>query len=205
MSWYSKGFEEAEAQVSASSGNWTREFFMKDGDKAKGIRILDEESINIRDHFVMGKGWFTCIQGIGDENCPLCEAGNKAQNHFVFNVFDTREYTDKKGEAHKDQVKVWRVGIKLLRVLQNKRNKYGPYPSWIMDIAKVGAGVYDIDVEKTDAKFKMPEGQELYDLLDVLAPKTRKELIALLNNSPSPSKQVADYEDDEEPIDWRRG
>lgn len=208
MGWFSKGFEEAEAQVAANAGSWTREFFLKSGDEANGVRILDEDSTNIRDHFVKGKGWFTCIQGIGDENCPLCEAGNKATNHFVFNVFDPREYVDKKGEVHKDQVKIWRVGITLLRVLNKKRNKYGPYPTWIMEISKMGTGqstAWNIEVEK-DSEFELPEGQELYDLEEVLKPKTRTELIAILNNAPTSQSNSYDLDDDDdEEVDWKKG
>ncbi len=218
MGWYSKGFDDAEAQVAATStGGFAREFFLKSGDEVQGVRILDDDSFNIRAHFVKGKGWFTCIQGIGDENCPLCEEANtpkspvgRAQNQFVFNVFDPREYTDRKGETHKDQVKIWRVGITLLRVLNKKRNKYGPYPTWIMEISKMGSGqstAWNIEVEKSTKKFTLPEGQELYDLEEILAPKTRAEIIAALNNVPNtaPNDDDNDDDDDEEDIDWKKG
>ncbi len=216
MGWYSKGFEEAEVQAAATQGNWTKEFFLKSGEEAQGVRILDDDSFNIRAHFVKGKGWFTCIQGIGDENCPLCEEANtpkspigRAQNQFVFNVFDPREYTDRKGETHKDQVKIWRVGITLLRVLNKKRNKYGPYPTWVMEISKMGSGqstAWNIEVEKATKKFTLPEGEELYDLEEALAPKTRAELIAVLNNTPITASNDNDDDDEEEAdIDWKKG
>ena len=204
--WYSKGFDAAEEQVAANQGNWTREFFLKSGEEASGVRILDDESTNIRDHFVKGKGWYTCIQGVGEENCPLCESGNKATNHFVFNVFDPREYTDKKGETHKDQVKIWRVGITLLRVLDKKRHRYGPYPTWIMEISKMGSGqstAWNIEVETTEEKFSLPDGQEKYDLTEVLAPKTRDEIIKSLNSTPTSSSDSDDGDDEE--IDWKKG
>jgi hypothetical protein len=213
MGWFSKGFDEAEAQAASTQGNWTREFFLKSGDEAEGIRILDEESTNLRAHFVKGKGWFTCIQGYGEENCPLCEEAatpgspiGKAQNQFVFNVFDPREYTDKKGEVHKDQIKIWRVGITLLRVLNKKKNKYGPYPTLVMEISKMGSGqstAWNIEVEKADKKFVMPEGEELYNLEEVLAPKTRAEIIAALSNTPIAATSNDDDGDDEE-IDWKK-
>jgi hypothetical protein len=216
MGWFTKGFDEAEAQAAASFGGWTREFFLKSGEEASGVRILDDDSINIRAHFVKGKGWFTCIQGASDEYCPLCEeAGRqgspvgKAQNQFVFNVFDPREYVDKKGESHKDQVKIWRVGITLLRVLNKKRGKYGPYPTWVMEISKMGSGqstAWNIEVEKSSEKFNLPEGQELYDLEEVLAPKTRAELIAILNNTTAPTaNNNDDDDDDDDEIDWKKG
>jgi|WetSurMetagenome_2_1015567.scaffolds.fasta_scaffold86832_5 hypothetical protein len=215
MGWFTKGFEDAEAQVAASgSGSFTKEFFLKSGDAAKGIRIVDEDSINIRAHFVKGKGWYTCIQGVNDEECPLCALAKdpksgigKAQNQFVFNVFDPREYTDRKGETHKDQIKIWRVGITLLRVLNKKRAKYGPYPTWIMEISKMGSGqstAWDIEVEKAEGEFVAPEGQETYDLEAVLAPKSRAELLKALNASGSSIPSDDDGDDDDDKIDWKR-
>ena len=214
-SWWTKGFLDAESQVAATStGTYAREFFLRGGEEVQGIRILDDDSFNIRAHFVTGKGFFTCIQDVSDENCPLCEGANtpkssigKAQNQFVFNVFDPREYTDRKGETHKDQVKIWRVGITLLRILNKKRSKYGPYPTWTMEISKLGSGqsvAWNIEVETSAEKFVLPDGQELYNLQEVLEPKTRRGLIAILSNVPSAVSDDDDDDDDDEEIDWKK-
>jgi hypothetical protein len=210
MGWYGKGFDEAEAQVAANSQSFTREFFFKAGEDVT-FRMIDDEPINIRDHFIMGKGWFTCIQGINDEQCPLCEAGNKATNHFVFNVFDPREYTKKTGEkVTGGQAKLWRIGITLLRMLDKKRAKYGPLSSLAIEISKMGQGqstAYNIEVEKAAKAVKLPEGQEVYDRLEVLAPKSRKELIAIMNGANTPATAPDEDEDDddgEDDIDWKK-
>jgi hypothetical protein len=200
VSWFSKGFEEAEAQA-ASSGGFIRDFFLKNGEDVNGVRILDDESINIRAHFVKGKGWFTCIHGIDDEGCPLCEAGNKAQNQFVFNVIDPREYTDKNGKTHKNQVKLWRVGITLLRLLNKRRTTYGPYTTLLLNISKMGAGAWDIVAEKVE-EYELGEGQELYEREEVLAPKSRKELLAVVNNSEAENDD--DDDDDDDAASWRK-
>lgn len=200
--WYSKGFEKAVEQVAANSGNYTREFFLKSGETTT-VNILDSESFNIRDHFVKGKGWYTCIQGLGEEDCPLCEMGNKATNHFVFNVLDPREYTDKKGTTHRNQVKIWRVGITLLQVLEKKRNKFGDYTTLDLEVSKMGSGqatAYNIEVEKRAKPIKLPEGEDLYNLEEVLAPKTRQEII----NSLERTAPTADDDDDDEPADWKK-
>lgn len=205
--WYSKGFDEAEVQAAASQVNWTREFFLKSGEDAAGVRILDEDSFNIKAHFVKGKGWYTCM----GEGCPLCEDAakggicGKAQNQFVFNVFDPREYVDKKGESHKDQIKIWRVGITLLRILNKKRSKFGPYPTLVFNISKMGSGqstAWDIDAEKSDKKFTFPEGQELYDLEEALAPKSRGELLAVLSGTTFTENE--DDDDNDEEISWKK-
>jgi hypothetical protein len=207
VGWYEKGYEKAEEQVASTTKDYTREFFLKSGETAK-INIVDEDSFNIRDHFVQGKGFFTCIQGIGEENCPLCESGIKATNHFVFNVVDHREYTDKKGVTHKDQVKIWRLGITLLRVLEKKRSRHGAYPTLDVEISKMGQGqstAYDIEVEKRAKKFVLPEGAELYDMEKVLAPKSRKELLAILNGTaPATSTDTDEEEDENADAYWKK-
>ena len=204
-SWYSKGYDDAEAQTSANSSGWVRDFFLKNGEEANGVRILDEDSFNIRAHFVKGKGWFTCINGIDDDGCPLCEAGNKSQNQFVFNVIDPREYTSPKGETYVDQVKLWRVGITLLRLLNKRRNTYGPYPFLEIDVSKMGAGAWDIVAKKVDKEYKLKDDQETHNLEEVLAPKTRKELVAILNNSEVETPTTSSDDDDDEEFDWRKG
>lgn len=206
MGWFSKGFDDAEAQVAATSTGWVRDFFMKNGEKVEGVRIIDDDTVNIRAHFVKGKGWFTCIQGVDDEACPLCEAGNKAQNQFVLNVIDPREYTDKNNNTHKNQVKLWRVGITLLRLLNKRRNTYGPYPTLKLGIEKMGAGAWDIVAEKTDEEIKFAEGEEPYIREEVLAPKSRKELLAIINNYSfsSNNNNDDDDDDDDEDISWRK-
>jgi hypothetical protein len=200
--WASKGWDAAEEQAKSST-NYTRDFFLKDGDEAT-IRVLDAEPFNIRDHYVKAKkGWFTCA---GDD-CPLCEQGNKATNHFVFNVLDTREWTDKKGETHSDEVKIWRVGIRLLRLLGKKTAKYGPINTYDITVSRLGGGTnttYDIDVEaKTlDTEAVLPEGQELYDLEEVLAPKSRAELISVATGATPDDDN--DEDDDDGGVPWSR-
>lgn len=200
--WATQGWAEAEEQAKSST-NYTRDFFLKDGDEAT-IRVLDEAPFNIRDHYVKAKkSWFTCA---GDD-CPLCEQGNKATNHFVFNVLDTREWVDKKGESHSNEVKIWRVGIRLLRLLGKKTAKYGPINSYDITVSRLGGGTnttYDIDVEaKTlDTEVHIPDGQELYDLEEVLQPKSRAELVGISTGSKSDENDTDDDED--EGIPWSR-
>jgi len=198
--WQSVGWEEAEEQVK-TAGTFTRDFFLKDGDEAT-IRILDEEPFNIRDHFVMGKGWFTCAI----EDCPLCERGNKATSHFVFNVLDKREWTDRSGQAHSNEVKLWRVGVKLLRLLGKKQARKGPINTYDVTVSRLGSGTnttYDIDVEDDSigTEVELPEGQELYDRAEVLAPRERSELLGILSNEPQDSSESSD---DDNPVPWKQ-
>jgi hypothetical protein len=206
MGWYTKGFDEADEQIAAFSGGFTKEFFIK-GDEEAPVYFLDDEPFNIRDHWVKGKGSFTCIQGVGEENCPLCEAGNSAGNHFVFNVLDPREYTDKKGGKHQNEVKIFRVGVTLFRVLRKKSVRYGPLSQLDITISKLGSGKsvsYDVEVEKREGPIKLPEGQEPYNLEETLAPKSRQELLNILNNVSSGVSTFDADDDDDQEIDWKK-
>lgn len=198
--WQSQGWNEAEEQVK-STGTFTRDFFLKENEDAT-IRILDAEPFNIRDHFVMGKGWFTC----SIEDCPLCERGNKPTSHFVFNVLDKREWTDKAGATHSNEVKLWRVGVKLLRLLGKKQARKGPVNSYDITVSRLGAGTnttYDIDIEDDTigTEVKLPEGQELYDRDEVLQPKNRSELLGILTGeTPADSGSTTE----ETAVPWKR-
>ena len=125
-------------------------------------------------------------------------------------MFDPREYQKKTGEkVTGGQVKIWRVGITLLRMLDKKRAKYGPLSTLAIEISKMGQGqstAYNIEVEKAAKAVKLPEGQELYDLMEVLAPKSRKELIAIMNgvNTPAAAPDDEDDDDGEDDIDWKK-
>jgi len=215
--WFSKGYDSAQEQIASTASKFARDFFLKSGEEVKGVRILDDDSTNIRAHFVKGYGWFTCTQ---DEDCPLCMRAaqphstvGKAQNQFVFNVYDPREFTTKVGDTVNGQVKIWRVGINLLRMLNKKRSKYGPYPYLILEISKLGTGrntTWNVEVERDENPFTLPEGQKLYDLEEILKPKTKEEIAAILDGGSyddAPAFENLpfnnDDEDDEE-VDWRK-
>ena len=50
--------------------------------------------------------WETCIQDIGEEDCPLCDAGMSPSYVCVFTVIDHSEFTTKKGVLVKDQIRL---------------------------------------------------------------------------------------------------
>lgn len=195
MSWATKGFDAGEEQAKRFGGGFTLDFFLKDGESAV-IRILDPESFNIRSHFVKGKGNFTCGQGIDGEDCPLCERGNKASNQYIYQVWDDREYEDRKGVTHEGGVKIWRTGIRLLRQLKKLSNKFGPLDTYDIEVSRSGKEqdtTYSVlpEIDTIGSEFALPEGVELYDLEDVLKPRERTDLIRALSD-------VKDDDDDDD-------
>ncbi len=185
-SWISVGWEEAEAQAASSQIGYTRNFFIRDGEEAR-IRVLSDEPTGIKDHYIKGKGYLTCAEGFHEQGCPLCAAGDRPSNRFIFQVFDPREYTDKNDIVHKDEVKIWRVGIKLLRLLKLKEKRYGPLDTYNIDVTRLGTGnnttySIDIDIDSIDKEFTLPAGQELYDLNIALEPRPYDELVSIANS-----------------------
>lgn len=204
----SKGFDSADQQI-AESGSYTLDFFLKDGETAV-VRFLDDEPVNIKAHF-FNKRWYTCTR---DETCPLCEKGIKATNQFVFNILDTREYTGQDGKKRATTVKLWRVGSKLLMILRKKVSKYGPVTGYMIEVSRMGSGqntAWDIDpmLETRDDEFSLGKDQKLYEREAVLAPKTRAELIAVINGEVAEdvkSKNINDEDDDddEDSVPWKQ-
>ena len=64
------------------------------------ITFLDTEGFFFREHNFFANGswqnWETCIQDIGEEDCPFCEAGVKYYYECVFTIIDHAEYVSKK-------------------------------------------------------------------------------------------------------------
>ena len=54
-----------------------------------------------REHQIKKDGswlnWRTCIGDIGEEECPLCEAGFRPSYVCAFTIIDLSKYTDKRG------------------------------------------------------------------------------------------------------------
>jgi hypothetical protein len=180
-SWATRGFEEGEKQIVETSTAFTREFFLKNSKEQAVVRVLDPETWNIRSHFnKKDNTWYTCIQG--EENCPFCERGIKANNQFILQVLDKRVMTDKNGNEHTNEVKIWRTGARVFRALSAFKGKYGDLTTLDLEVTRLGVGKqtqYQILPENFNSEQDMAE-IELYNLEEILQPKTRLELLQVL-------------------------
>ena len=193
-SWMSSGYSAVKKQVITSknrkSKSWIPEFWIKDGEDAD-IRILTEP-ICINSHRVpTGRKVpdnFTCLEGTG-EPCILCEAGEKTyqrQWQSCLAIIDrrTEEWTDRQGtqHKHKNRVKLWRCGIRVAGVLEKITSKKGDLRQFEIEVSRTGAGqasTYMFDVgEKCLLSSKDKEARDKFDVIDIIKPKSRKELIA---------------------------
>jgi len=104
MTWYSKGTEGAEAVKDfeddrASKFGGAYRLWIPAGGSTE-FTFLDTEGFFFKEHnYFANKSWMnweTCLQDIGEEDCPFCEAGIRVYYECVFTVIDHAEYESKK-------------------------------------------------------------------------------------------------------------
>lgn len=139
MGMFKKGFEAnrqekaRQEKMAENRGKKLFRFFLaKDGDEADLI-FLTEEPINFQEHNVKGSrngkevfNHFTCT---GDDNCELCNDGDRPSFKGAFLVWDGRpfEYTNKNGKKQKAEgiLKLFVYGTKVISQLDRISSKYG--------------------------------------------------------------------------------
>lgn len=71
------------------------------------------------------KHWFTCKK----KNCSLCRSGNSNYRAYAYLVIDHSEWTDKDGNEHKDELRLFvcktRVASRLMKIREKKGTMRG--------------------------------------------------------------------------------
>jgi len=97
------------------------------------IKFLSAEPMSFSQHWVQrtGKKSFVCL---GTSQCPLCRAGNKAENKFAFSIVNLME--------EEPQVQMMTVGLRLCGQLEklNSDPKTGPLDRIFWAVSKSGQG-----------------------------------------------------------------
>lgn len=104
MSWYKKGEEGIEdvkdyedERASRSSGVFR--LWLPAGGSTT-FTFLDSEGFFFKEHNYYHRGswlnWETCLQDIGQEDCPFCDGGIRTYYECVFTVVDHARYESKK-------------------------------------------------------------------------------------------------------------
>lgn len=139
MGMFKKGYEanrqekERQEKMAENRGKKLFRFFLgKDGDEADLI-FLTEEPISFYEHNVKGsrngKDIFTPYTCSQDDNCELCNDGDRPSFKGAFLVYDCRpfEYTDKNGKKQQAEgsLKLFVYGTKVISQLDRISSKYG--------------------------------------------------------------------------------
>lgn len=102
--WYQKGTEGAEAvkdfeEDRASKLGGAYRLWIPAGGSTE-FTFLDTEGFFFKEHnYYSNRSWMnweTCLQDIGVEDCPFCEAGIRVYYECVFSIIDHAEYESKK-------------------------------------------------------------------------------------------------------------
>ena len=128
------------------------------------------------------RNFFVCT-GNESEPCPICEEGKLPANVAVFTIIDHTEYTDRKGETHKDQVMLLVAKRQSQQLLEYQAAKRGGLAGVTFDVARmdedqspaVGTSfdfVEKNEIEKVLKKYKA----EVIDYEDVINYRTPEEL-----------------------------
>jgi hypothetical protein len=112
MTWYQKGEEGAEAvkhdEEDRRKSSGAYRLWIPAGGSTQ-FTFLDSEGFFFKEHNYYANGnwqnWETCIQDIGQEDCPFCEAGLSYYYECVFTIVDHAEYYSKKHEKQMKDVK----------------------------------------------------------------------------------------------------
>lgn len=197
MSWYNTGKEaeqaaenelerqEAARKEAQKNANMARRFWLPAGAECY-ITILDgpthpngyplpfvynEHQMKLNGHW---RNWFTCI----GEECPICENDFKPSVVSAYTVINHSEWTDKKGNVHKDELNllIAKPAVnKMLRSAASKRG--GSLRGWYVCVNRTSSEGYS-----TGDSFDFLEKRELSDELqpadyiELFAPKTKEEL-----------------------------
>jgi len=173
--WFKTGYEEVQKyseeldrkQAEArSKRSFIPNLILRDGESTV-IRFLTDEPVTFREHYLpnaQGRKFYTCLAGVEENGeaveCPFCSAGNKPSFRGAYLVIDrgTDTWVDKDGKQHtaQNQIKIFKHGIKVLKVLDKIRSKR-ELTEWDIEVSRTGSG--------TDTSYNfIPE--ESYSLTD---------------------------------------
>jgi|Cruoilmetagenom7_1024161.scaffolds.fasta_scaffold08548_4 hypothetical protein len=173
--------------------NKYRRFFVKRGTERRVTFLdgdLDDEGelsmvMYYEHNLFMNGNWrnfFVCT-GNEDEPCPICEEGKLPAMVAVFTIIDHTEYTDKKGDTHKDNVMLLVAKRGTQKLLEYQAAKRGGLAGVTFDVARIdedqSAAVgtsFDYVGKNEVPKLLKKFGAEVIDYEDVIHYRTPDEL-----------------------------
>ena len=199
-SWFSKGFEDINKNDYQANAGPSRFWMPKESEKE--ITFIDSEPFTFWECNMQMNGnwrnWFTSLKSL-NQTCPLEEAGFKPYYVGMFTIIDHSEWTDKKGNTHKDEVKLFPAKITVLKKLKRQMEKKGSlkgckFTVYRSDDKSPATGDEFEFVDRIDVDKTFPEAKAfIYE--DIFAPKSEDELKRLAG-LPSNEKSSVDNEED---------
>jgi len=122
------------------------------------------------------KNWFTCP---GDD-CPLCDAGNRPSLVAAYTVIDHNEWTDKRGNVHKDELKLFMAKPSVNKILRKMAKKKGGLRGGKVEVIR-GTSEDPSTGKQFDfeEKVDLPDTIQPADYMELFQPKSKSELAAV--------------------------
>lgn len=196
---YSKELEEK--QSNSGKQPFVLSLVLKDGE-SRIVKFITKEPVTFREHYLpnaKGKKFYTCLDGMIDEHgnrmeCPFCSAGNKPSFRGAYLVLDrTEDKWESNGEVKKakNQIKLFKQGIKVLKVLDKMSSKRD-ITEWDIEITRTGSGTdtqynfipddrTEMTKEEEEKIENFKDGKTLLDrIADEIEPLTEEDATAVL-------------------------
>ena len=193
MSWFNN-----DSAFKSTTSNTTRRFWMKNGTDRE-ITFIDpatvefngqqiptpiqyqEYNLNMNGHW---RNWFT--RPTDDTQDFLRELGHRASKVAALTVIDHSEWTDRKGVVHKDEITLYVVkrSSTVWKQIERFYQTHGSLEGQRFRISRMGdkspgAGSLLEHIGASDVYD--PQVHKPLNYFDILAPKTREELMDLTN------------------------
>ena len=191
MSWFNN-----DSAFKSETSDKVRRFWMKNGTDRE-ITFVDpatinfngqqiptpiqymEYNLNMNGHW---RNWFT--RPTDDSQDFLKELGHRASKVAALTVIDHSEWTDRKGNAHKDEVVMYVVkrSSTVWKQIERFYSTHGSLQGQRFRISRMGdksPGTGSLLEHIGQSEVYNPEIHKPYDYFEVLKPKTRDELIKI--------------------------
>ena len=196
-------------------------FLKEDGDEAT-VRFLTEEPVNFYAHNIKttrgGKEFYEMVACSQDDNCEICEDGDKPSYKGAYLVYDRRtfEKKDKNGKKVKvnGSIRIYIQGMRIIGQLDRLSSRYG-LTKYDYTITRNGSGqstTYMFDrepesnakVSKKEIENMLPEKlREMYDGTEESLYRIVEQQVELMLPSEN-REEDNDDDDDEDDKDTRR-
>lgn len=134
------------------------------------------------------KNWFTCIAGTkgpdGEkQKCPLCQGGNQPAECAAYTIIDHNSWKDKNGKEHKDELKLYVVKSKGLKVVRRASAKKKGLRGWKVEVTRTdGDAINTGDQFDFEDRVDLPADLVAPDYRQLFKPKKREELLAVVGD-----------------------
>ena len=139
--WYQRGWDNLD-DFKREYSNQPRRLWMPK-ESSKKVIFLDDNPFRFYEHQLYLNGswqnWFTCLkQGETSRECPLCKMDDNPYYVGMYTIVDMSEYFDKKGNQHKNELRIFAAKIDTMKLLKLKKERMGSLVGCKFEISRVG-------------------------------------------------------------------